>query len=129
MIPLPSGWTEKTIWDPTIDEVSAPPESVDDGNGNVKGVLGYHNKSKKIIELYPRWWLSPIWWFLGPLVRKHEVGHAYGITQCIGSKKWCVMFEDNDDWESKFQMLFIKIYGMGKFCPECKEHMKKYADI
>lgn len=111
---LPNDWTEKTIWNPK------PSETV---SGRTQGVLAYYNRQKKIIEYYPRWWLAPIWFILYPLIRKHELGHVYGIKKCLGKHKWCIMYEDEDSWSSKFFALLNLAYGRGKFCSDCKSYL------
>jgi hypothetical protein len=115
MHPLPPGWTERTIWNPQLEDIASP---------KLDGILAYYHRNRCIIEYYPRWWMVPIWWMIFPAVRRHERGHAMGLRDCMSGSRWCVMYEDEDNWISKLRLLPWKLIGRGAYCECCREHLR-----
>lgn len=109
---LPNGWRERTIWNPRPGNTAGP---------RTEGVLAWYSSALRIIEYYPRWWLAPVWWFLVQPITRHERGHAWGLKDCVAGRRWCVMYEGNDDlgWWEKLKALPWKVLGCGDYCPEC----------
>jgi hypothetical protein len=108
---LPKGWTERTVWTP-----------------RKPGVLAYYNRTERVIEYYPRWWLLPVWWLLKWAIRRHEVGHAWGLNDCVGRIPGCIMYEDQDDWSSKLRLLPAKVLYGGQYCLQCQDWLETVRD-
>lgn len=84
---------------------------------------GYYNSAKKTVYIRPPWFP---FFFLLPLIKKHEYGHSWGIKMC--DKPWCIMFEAmvwrrtwKDIWWEKALMFFCCPFNLFRFCREHKE--------
>lgn len=122
-LPLPEGWTVKTVWNPTLAKTG------------LRGFYwGYCLRPERVILLLPRWWAWPAW----PLIRffalRHELGHAWGIpaTGCLDGHPWCLMGEErmvgypDGSWKGKALLLLRQLRPRrrwGKFCLTCTAYL------
>ena len=111
LIPLAPGWTEHIVWDST--------------DPKAKGRFAYY-QGRQIVYL-PRWWMTPTWSHILPLLQAHERGHSWGIKQCLGGHTWCLMAEESSGvdniWE-KFLMWPSQLGHGLQYCDDCLQFLK-----